>query len=403
MMGRSNPARLWLLAVAFAGPSFAGESAVSSAVTEKKRQEILSDWRAWDGLNVLKAGEVESVRVVLQEEKLLSTALGPVTLDVTERSPETIGLFVAALADVRVVGIGRTDDMATTKNQAGHLVFRTSKGDVRIALYTTEFLFESAPDSGRYPNSFFYSMSLATLLDAFLRKEGIAWPEDRIRRSSGRRYIEANIAAVKKWVIGPAGVHRATDDLAGHSRRHPPQPLGHEWIYWELCGASEEPFQLEAARMALKAANDEVLDVVIEGKENLLLLRRAVSDIVVCPRRPSDLPDDADAPLGELRLSTTNGNMLVEICRDGFRLRPVPKEFGGKGGALPFQSPSLAYLIDALRRSAGAPPLSDELREALSGEADLKARRAAMREMIEKVPAFRHTGREPRPVSPILE
>jgi hypothetical protein len=170
-----------------------------------------------------------------------------------------------------------------------------------------------------------------------------------------------------------------------------------------LCRSIEEPFQLEAARLTMPGAHDKVLDVVVEGKENLLLLRKAMRGIVVCPRHPPDLPDDADDPLGELRLSTTNGDMLVEICRDGFRLRPVPKEFGGKGGALPFQSPSLAYLIDALRRSAGAPPLSDELREALSGEAYLKAKRAAMRDLIEKVPAFRHAVREPRPISPVLE
>jgi hypothetical protein len=403
MMARSNPAWLWLLVLAFGWPSYADELPVRSAVTEKKRQEILYDWRVWEGLNVLKAGEVQSVRIVLQRRKLMSTQFGPVTLDVTERSPETIALFVAALADVRVVGIGRTDDMAWTRNQAGQLTFRTAKGDVLITVYTNEFLFESPPDSGRYPGSYFDSVSLATLLDAFLRKEGIAWPADRLRRLSGGPYVDANLTDGKKWTIDPVGVRLAADDLAGHRRRHPPQPLGDEWIYWDLCRSIEEPFQLEAARLTMPGAHDKVLDVVVEGKENLLLLRKAMRGIVVCPRHPPDLPDDADDPLGELRLSTTNGDMLVEICRDGFRLRPVPKEFGGKGGALPFQSPSLAYLIDALRRSAGAPPLSDELREALSGEAYLKAKRAAMRDLIEKVPAFRHAVREPRPISPVLE
>lgn len=42
-MARSNPAWLWLSALAFVWPSYADELPASSAVTEIKRQEILYD------------------------------------------------------------------------------------------------------------------------------------------------------------------------------------------------------------------------------------------------------------------------------------------------------------------------------------------------------------------------
>lgn len=392
---------LWLIAavcsVSVCGDDLEDEFDSGPPWVGETPESITGEWLSFAASRLSDDDRIEAAQLVLQKDNGFGE-LEAVTFDTTIRDHDFLALLKQALRDELVINPLMWTDMGIPYFPLGQLSLRTTRGDVDVRVHGGGFRLVTKSDDRSATYSDFFSPSLATLLEAFLEREGrlrsAGFTTDEL---TGHRYVRAHIAYLEKKLAKTAGLghgkivnenNKAEPDIAA---------LRHGKALWHDLVDYENFPRTESAVLVMEAGGARELYVSIKDDEVLAQLAHAVRDIIASPPKKTDKPCDS-RPVGQLVLVHPDGYVEVEIHPTFFRLVNVPKEFLGPSKVFAYHSPSLAYLIDAIRASAGVPRFSDERREALSGEAYIKDRRAAMLELIAKTPWLRPEGDASNPV-----
>lgn len=399
MASLSTMSRFWPLAILVAGIVHGGEFAEDPLPDPTTQEVVVSDWKAWQELPFSDHACLNSARLATFQHgwKVPSIRL---ELDAEFNDREILALFEQAMADVWVIRLPQKWCMTGPVTKISTLTCAGERGDLNVAIYDWMFGVHAPPGGRGHKVLHFRSMSLAILLDALLKTEkGVEVPEKVMRDWSGQTYVEQEVgnilaklsAGVPALEVGKV-INRAGGDLPLRDDN-----LGDEWDLWELLDP-ELPANPMSARVILGEGDKRELDAVVDDPKVMDLLTRSMWDMITSPPRATDKPCES-RPIGQIDLTLPNGFVRIEIHPKFFRLVTVPDELLGPSKVFAFQSPSLAYLIDAIRASAGVARFSDEQREALSGEAHIKDRRAAMLDLIDKTPSLRRESDASKPAS----
>ncbi len=385
------PAALIALAI-----GYAEEPHTAPPTRDEVRGAICKEWRGFSYLDLTTSKPIPSARLVMQKERFFSSKDNEVTVDVTIDDGDELAIVAAAIADV-LVELPVEDNHWPPVSRIGYLTFPTKNGEARIVIYENEFgplITEEAWLSGD-SGHFFHSPSLTTLLDALLiRERGHGFPEKQ-REHMSREFLldysvrNAKVASerIAQRIAGKL-VNRAGQELPlDEAAQVPPRD---EWALWDVLDGRSSPKQ---ARLVMGNGKKRDLDVVFTDRDALDFL--LPSGMITSPPRSTDKPPDSK-PIGRIDITLTSGLVQIEIHPECFRLVTVPKELLGPSKVFLFQCPGAAYFIDAIRASVGVPRFSDEQREALSGEAYIKAKRAEMLELIAKTPSLRREEASPQ-------
>lgn len=368
------------------GPPWVGETPES----------ITREWLSFAANRLPEDDRIEAAQLVLQKDNGFGE-MEAVTLDTTIKDRDVLALLKQALRDARVIDPLMWHDMGIPYFPLGHLGLRTTRGNVDVRIHGGGFRLITKTGDASPTYADFYSPSLATLLEAFLAREGkLQSAGFTIDELSGQRFVRVGIAYLEKKMAKMAGLGHGK--IVNENNKADPEiaALRRGKALWQDLADYENFPRLDSAGLVMEASGARELNVSIKDEEVLKELSLAVRDMIASPPRATDKPCES-RPIGQLVLTQPDGYVEVEIHPTFFRLVNAPKEFLGPSKVFAYQSPSLAYLIDAIRASAGVPRFSDEQREALSGEAYVKARRAAMLDLIAKTPSLRREGDASKP------
>ncbi|MDZ4855421.1 MAG: hypothetical protein SGJ26_11290 [Nitrospirota bacterium] len=314
--------------------------------------------------------------------------------------PEVVALFETAMRDVMVRGLPQRWCVTGPTYEVAALALKTQDGIFNIYICDTDFAVLSQAGDGVGMKLPFKSMSLAILLKAVASKKcGVEVPERLLREWSGQGSIDAEVKRVRGVLKAGVPVRRLDK---GDARAVAADPVEHEkgargWKLWGVIDDDPPPTPV-SARLKMSGGEDPEVCVLVDDKEVMQLFFGSMLGLLTTPPRGSDKPFDSK-PMGRLDLTLPEGVVQIEIHSECFRLLAVPEVLLGPSREFLFRSPTLAYLVDEFRASAGIARLSDEHRMALSGEAYLEARRSAMLVRIEKTAALRGALGESKPWS----
>jgi hypothetical protein len=395
MRAVNNSFCLWLIAavcsVSVCGDDLEGEFDSGPPWVGETPESITREWLSFAANRLSDDDRIEAAQLVLQKDNGFGE-LEAVTLDTTIKDHDFLALLKQSLRDELVINPLMWTDMGIPYFPLGRLSLRTTRGNVDIRLYGGGFRLITRPDDASVTYANFFSPSLATLLEAFLAREGkLQSGGFTIDRLSGQRYVRAHIAYLEKKMAKMAGLGRGKIVNAVHQAQPEMAALRRGKALWQDLTDYENFPPTESAVLVMDAGGARELYVSIKDDEVLAQLAHAVRDIITSPPKKTDKPCES-SPIGQLVLVHPDGYVEVEIHPTFFRLVNVPKEFLGPSKVFAYHSPSLAYLIDAIRASAGVPRFSDQQREAFSGEAYIKNRRAAMLDRIAQTPFLSQEG-----------
>ncbi len=396
MWGRNRTACLclWPLVAVFSALGYGDERDPPPPLLDTP-ESITQEWLSWRVLDFSDGNRIESVTLVLQKDGFLGVE-GPVTFTTKIEDQASIALLTQGLQDIRIIKPLQWVNAASSNPKRGHLTLNMSDGNVCVEVRSKDFTFISDAADGRAVHARFYSPSLAVFLETFLEREG-RLPSSGVKydRLSGQHYVHANVAYQKKQLVALPGLGNGQiiNKLNGGDPDN--AAVRHGKALWQTV-ADYQYARPDSAWLAMDAGGVRELSVSIKDDDLLAELALGVmNEVITSPPRATDKPCES-RPIGQLVLNQPDGYVEVEIHPTFFRLVTVPKEFLGPSKVFAFQSPSLAYLIDAIRASAGVPRFLDEQREALTGEAYIKARRAAMLDLIAKTPSLRREEAAPQ-------
>lgn len=356
-------------------------------------ESVTREWLSFGAIDLSEDNRIQCVKFVLQPDDFFG-ADGPVTFAFESDDRAFIELLTQAFQDVRVLCPLECSNAASSNLRLGHLVVKTAHGDVRVVIHERGFYLLTRDRDGSETSAKFESPSLATLIEAVLEREGkLKSSRFNYEWSSGQRYVDSHVAFFKKKrdETGGLGECRVVNEVGNvEPKSTDPGPGKALWPTVADFNRFDyhKPVETNWARLVMDANEARELSVVLDKKNILTQLAHAVRDMITSPPRATDKPCES-RPIGHLVLTQPDGYVEIEIHPTVFRLVTAPNEFVGPSKVFAFQSPSLAYLIDGIRKAAGVPPFSDEQREALSGEAYIRTKRADMLDVISKAPPFR--------------
>jgi hypothetical protein len=308
--------------------------------------------------------------------------------------PQILSLLDQAMTDVCVIRLPHKWCIGGPVHRIGYLMLNTKGGELGIIINSSTFGLSAPPGTRDYATPF-HSMSLALLVDALLKSEGgTQLLDSEVDLLSGQKYVDREVSIVKrKLAAGVPGLRfgKVTNRVDGEDPER--NTIGHEWALWELLDPETEVLPV-SARLVMRDRDGQDLNARVDDREIMKLLVYSMWDMITSAPRATDKPNDSRS-IGQLDLTLPDGVVQIDIHPEGFRLITVPKELLGPSRVFVFQSPSLAYLIDAICESAGVARNSDKQRKALSGEAYLESQRAATLDRIAKTNALQGESTSP--------
>ncbi len=393
MRALNNYMCLWSLATACSAIAYCDDLDLGPPSVGETPESITREWMALGATDLSEDNRIESVEFVLQHSGFFGADnLVTFTAEIEDRA--FLDLLTQALQDIRVLYPIEYNNLAGSNPRLGHLTVKTTRGKLRVYVHEDSFYLITKDRDGIGTYSKFYSTSLATLLEAFLEREG-RLQSSKFRYKSLTDGFYSVSGFFKKTLAEMHGlrdgriVNKVGDVDFEKVDPRQGKPL------WQTVADYNKAREADSAWLVMEADGARELCVLLDNKEVLSLLADAVRIMTTTLPRATDKPCDS-RPIGQLVLTQPDGYVEVDIHPTFFRLVTVPKEFLGSSKVFAFHSPYLANLIDAIRASAGVPPFSDEQREALCGEAYNKARRAAMLDLIAKTPSLRREETAPQ-------